>query len=90
MHRKALHQDPVNEVIHPGAFSEDFEAMPQLISCQRPELRLSSKAIPMLMSIHTQKFPAEATKVAAVSPCSNRLGESRFDHGQALVGRHAL
>ncbi len=41
------------------------------------------------MTIHTQTFPAEATKVAANSLCPNRLGESRFDHGLTLVGRYA-
>ena len=43
----------------------------------------------MQLSIHTNTFPAEAMKVAAVSLCQNRLGESRFEHGLALVGRYA-
>jgi hypothetical protein len=43
----------------------------------------------MRMTIHTQTFPAEAAKVVPVSPCPYRLDESRFDDGQALVGRRA-
>ena len=44
----------------------------------------------MMLSIHTQTFPAEPTKVAAALTCPHRRFENlRTGYGSALAGRSA-